>query len=533
MIDTVVAIGVLQRTDGVWRPFGLLYGQLPQDFETAALNDVCGDRPALRKIRDQLVVVVPEAAEHWVIWIFSQVPPVTVLQSYVETLVGVTRGLRVAPVVRADEKHNILALLVQRLAQAGKRSPAVVAQLITDGCVEAGLARAAVCVELRGGKLRGLYASDTELLVQSDEIRMLLRRRLGPEPQMLRPDPDDMDTEALDTALLADNFAAQSMVLGLPAKDETGLALVLLDPLAELKDDTIRELDALYCLSIRARRSTLRKARWLRPGLYAALASGLIWLALPAPLIVQSPVTSVPLNAQALVAPVASYADVIQVRVGDRVQEGDVIARLRAPDLEEQRAAIGAEIAIETVAAQAALSMNDYGNYLLSQQKLEAATLRLTRVTERLDALMIRAPQSGRIVFSVPPDVAGRYLALGETIALIQPSPEFGVQLEVARVDAALLRAGLAGEVWFRGLPGVRWQIETETPVSWLEGNAQDDDQLIVRARILDAQQERLIGGLTGFARVHVGEDFRIRVFGRYVIEYLRSKAWIWFGLTF
>ncbi len=210
-----------------------------------------------------------------------------------------------------------------------------------------------------------------------------------------------------------------------------------------------------------------------------------------------------------------------------------MIARLRAPDLEEKRAVIGAEIAIETVAAQAALSMNDYGNYLLSQQKLEAATLRLTRVTERLDALMIRAPQSGRIVFSVPPDVAGRYLALGETIALIQPSPEFGVQLEVARVDAALLRAGQAGEVWFRGLPGGRWQIETETPVSWLEGNAQDDDQLIVRARILDAQQERLIGGLTGFARVHVGEDFRIKVLGRYVIEYLRSKAWIWFGLTF
>lgn len=534
MLDTVLTVGVLQRTEGAWRPFALLYGQLPDGFDPQQLTDACADRPALRKFKERLAVVLPDGPDRWVMWLFDQVPPVTALQGLTERLIALTRGLRAAAPAGtpASDKPEVIGLLLERIAQTGRRRGAVITQLIADACVETGLARAAVCAPVRSGKPRALAASDTALLVHADEIRQFMRRHLDDSASVHRLGADDLSAEGLDGALLADSAGAERIALGLPPRGAGGLAIALFDPVP-LPDAVFRDLDSLHALASGRRPAALRQGQALRLGLYAVVAALAVWLALPAPVVVSAPVTTMPMQAVALAIPVGGYAEVVQVRVGDTVREGDVIARFRAPELEEQRATLGVEMAIETVAAQAALSANDYGSFLLSQQKLEAAAQRLNRVEERLESLIVRAPEAGRVVFAITPDVVGRYLPLGETVAIVQPRAEFAVQLSVSRSDAPLLTTGQTGEVWFRGLPGASWRIETETPVTLIPGMGRDQDQLVVRARITDDRQERLLGGLAGFARIEVGQDMRVKAMGRYMIEYVRSKAWIWFGLTF
>jgi multidrug efflux pump subunit AcrA (membrane-fusion protein) len=121
-----------------------------------------------------------------------------------------------------------------------------------------------------------------------------------------------------------------------------------------------------------------------------------VWLVLPAPLVVTAIAVSEARGAVAVALPVAGFVDQISVRVGDQLAPGDALARFRAPDLEEENATLGIELAMEGVAAQTALSTNDYGAFLLSQQKIDAARLRQSRVQERLAALDMRAPMAGR-----------------------------------------------------------------------------------------------------------------------------------------
>jgi len=540
VLDTVVAIGVLARTDEGFRPYSPLYGQFPADLDANALTDACTDRPALRKVGTRFAVLVPEGTGQWVLWLFAQVPPVTALQGLAERLVEVTRALRAAPHTGAGagtaagtpKAGDAIGLILSRVWQAEKRSPGIAAQLTVDAFIEAGLARAAVAMPLRGGKLRAPVASDTGLLVLADEIRLLARRHLAEDAQFLRLQAADLTEAGLDAGLIADGTGSEEIILSLPARDADGLALVLFDA-PGFTDQIGRDADMLFRLATGARKPVRGRARVLRAGLAAAIGALAVWLVLPAPLMVQAPVTSIPLNARALSAPVGSFAMAVDVRVGDRVAAGDRVALLRAPDLEEQRASLAAEVAIETVAAQTALSQNDYGAYVMAQQRIEAAVLRLNRVEERIAALTITAPVAGRIAFAITPDLAGRFLPMGETVAVVHPQPEFGIQVYVARSDAPLLSTGMHGEVWFRGLPGATWPIETETPVSLVSEPSGTGEQLVLRARILGADQERLLGGLAGFARIEAGSDMRARVLGRHVIEFLRSKAWTWFGLTF
>ena len=143
------------------------------------------------------------------------------------------------------------------------------------------------------------------------------------------------------------------------------------------------------------------------------------------------------------------------------------------------------------------------------------------------------APVSGRIVQSIAGDGLGGFHQLGEAIAMIQPSAQFSVLLTVSRVDAPLLQPGQTGEVWFRGMPRQIWTLETRTPVTVTVNPASTEESLTLRADLTSGNQETLVAGLSGFGKIDVGQDMRAKVFGRYVIEFLRTKAWTWFDLRF
>ena len=545
MLDSVTAILHLRRAgDGVAVP-EVLHGTLPDGLNPTVLAAACGDKPGLRKFAGGLVVVLPEGPtagkdggdRAWVAWVLDQVPPVTALPDLVERLARVTRDLRAtvqgaAPQAPPDATIDLLALLAPRIAGSDRRKPAVVRQMIADACIETGLARAAAVMMVTRGKAGQAALSDTRLAPYSDEIRHLVASRLDDAPAVRDFPVADLAAEGLDGALLAEMAGAGLVRLDLPAQDAGGLALVLFDP-GGAGAAPGRALDALAAIASHKRPPRPFRRKALRAATLVAGLALLVWLSLPAPLVVTATAVSEPSRALALSLPVGGFAETVSVRVGDRVAPGDPIARFRAPELEEQRAALGIEIAVETVAAQSALSTNDYAAFLLSQQKVEAATARLSRLEDRLAAMTLTAPDGGRIVAAMGADVTGRYFQLGETVAILQPEAQFALLLTVSRVDAPLLQSGQTGEVWFRGLSGRTWRIETETPVSLQRDPQGGADRLTLRARLTDADQQALFAGLAGFARIETGRDIRARVLGRYVIEFIRSKSWIWFGLTF
>ncbi|MFU8825766.1 biotin/lipoyl-binding protein, partial [Yoonia sp.] len=376
-----------------------------------------------------------------------------------------------------------------------------------------------------------LFASDMRLMTWSDELRLIVRQHLAKDRTTLDLLRADLSMGGLDGALLNDMAGSDMIRLDLPGKTG-GLGLILFDPKG-LPDDLGAMVQALGTLAMGRKPPMAARRKYLRAGLAVAGLALAVWLVLPAPLVVTATAVSEPRGAVAMALPVPGFVDAVQVRVGDRVMAGDPIARFRAPDLEEQIAALGIELTMEQVVAQTALSTNDYGAFLLSQQKIESATQRQARLQDRLAQLDMRADVAGRVVSAMGPDSTGRFVPMGETIAILQPEASFAVGLTVSRVDAPLLTRGQQGQVWFRGLSNRSWAIETETPVVLQNMGGNGEDQLTLQARVLDVDQQALFAGLAGFARIEVGQQVRARVLSRYATEWVRGKAWIWFGLTF
>lgn len=535
MLNGLCAILKIGKNGGDWRPPDCLHGDLPDGVDLAQLHEACTAKPSLRKIGSALALVFPVAPQEWVIWLLDHVPPVTALPELMERAGRLTQDLRIGLVgaagLAAPDETLVVAML-RRLAGSDRRDSASVAQILADAVVEYGLARAAIVAQIGKGRRLPLAFSDQKFAPLADELRYLIRQHMAGSPQNVMLSADDVTPAALDGAMLVDMLGSQQVLLDLPSADTGGLALVLCEPVA-LPADLRVQLDALAALASARKPPRPVRRQVLRAAVAAAGAALAIWLVLPAPLVVTATAISEPRGAVVMALPVAGFVDRVAVRIGDDVAQGAPVARFRAPDLEEQDASLGIELAMETVAAQSALATNDYGAFLLSQQKIEGANLRQQRLREKLAALDMQAPVTGRVVSALGPDRVGQYLPIGETIAVLQPNFAFSAVLTVSNVDAPLLAAGQQGQIWFRGISGQSWPLEIQTPVVQSTLPDGSGTQLTLRASIQGDDQSALFAGLAGYARVTVGEQMRLRVLSRYVTEYVRGKAWIWFGLMF
>ena len=570
MIDTLDALFCIDPAgQGV-----LLHGSLPEDIPQALIVQLRSDKAVIRRVGDRLLVILPQDGEH-LAWILSEVPSVTDLPGLMDQLkasgpdcLAAARKLRAERAGRqsgmavmgeapgalatgpaeagagrskaaqaAQARAGSAALLaLARMAGAEKMSSAAAAQVVADACVEAGIARAAavaICDGRAGSRGVGaLRVSDRALDPVFDEIRQIIasyRAAEGQPAEPLRIRADDLDDSALDAALLARMMEAGELLLDLPAVGHEAPAILLIDPSPEADTAGLAELVTVAGRRpSKARRSA--RARVLKGTALALALAGLVWLALPAPLIVTASALSQPAQARAVTLPFDAYLREMRVEVGEAVDAGEVLAVFGAPEIEEQAAQARLQLAVEAATAQTALADNDYGAYVLSEQRQEALRRQLDQLQSRLDRLQVRAPEAGRVISSLGSNVLGRFLPTGDAVATIQPEDAFAVSLTVTRVDAPLLRPGLTGEVYFRGLSGETWPLEVETPVQATEGEG-GDQKLSAWARLTQPGRDELIVGLTGFARVEAGEVMRIRALSRYVVEWGKVKAWQYLGL--
>jgi len=529
----------------------VLSGQLPSDIPLPELLSYRDEKPNLRKLGDRLVIVLPMAGA-WQAWVFDQVPPVTELPGLVDQIriagpklttqrqnaepprnnlaQDAEASVTVTGAKPGAEDTGAAAVLVvlQRLGDGPGRKVKNVLQIVANACVEAGLCQVAIVARSRAGRLKPMLASDASAGTFFDEIRHVCKQVAQNDAQTLRVTKDTLEETDLDPALLHDMLGQGDLVIAVPGQSEHGYALVLSGavPNAEVHLDGV--LSALGAI-VPVKPPHPLKAKLIRSALVAsALAAG-VWLALPAPLTVTATAISQPAQARALPLPFDAFLEEVRVRVGDAVTEGAPIATLRAPTLSDQRAEIALQISVEQVSAQSALSANDYGAYVLSEQRIAQSQKRLEQIEGRIAKLDLRAPISGRVVQVLGSEVAGNYQATGETLAMIQPDARFVSTLTVARVDAPLLRSGQIGSIWFRGISGQTWDFEIISAPMQRSDPTTGEETLVVQARIMGDDQSRLFAGLAGFARIETGQTIRIAALTRYAREYLRMKLWTWF----
>lgn len=201
--------------------------------------------------------------------------------------------------------------------------------------------------------------------------------------------------------------------------------------------------------ALKTAHAALTDARIRQAGGRAVLGSGLAAVVLGGALLVPLPhfavsqgVVWLPPEAIVRAASPGAIAEVA-VQDGARIEAGDPLFVLDAPELAAERARLAAALARVRAERQAAYA--DRAAVRTLDAELLRAERALADADARLDDLTIRAAAPGRADMPAIGDSRGRFLRQGEVVGHILPESGRVVRAVVRQGDVELLRSGLRG----------------------------------------------------------------------------------------
>jgi len=225
-------------------------------------------------------------------------------------------------------------------------------------------------------------------------------------------------------------------------------------------------------------------------------------------------------------APLDGYILSADVRAGDTVAEGQVMARLDDQELVLERQRWVAQRRQKSLEYDEAQAMGRRAESQIIRAEMVQAEAQIELLDEQLARTSLAAPFDGLVISGDLSQSIGRAVRQGETLFEIAPLDTYRVVLKVDEKDIDEIMPGQLGHMVIASMPENHFPltVETVTPVSTPEGGR---NYLRVEAR-LDQPGERLRPGMAGVAKVNVGQRRLIWIWTHGLTDWLRLKLWAW-----
>lgn len=280
------------------------------------------------------------------------------------------------------------------------------------------------------------------------------------------------------------------------------------------------------------RRAARTLARWAtaRDRLGMRLAVGalavLVVLAcvVPLPYRVSAPARLEGSVQRAIAASADGYLQQANVRAGDTVKAGQVLAELASQDLLLERRRRESELAQHENAYRAALAHNDRAQMVVSQSRAGEAQALLSLTDSQLERARIVAPFDGIVIKGDLSQSLGAPVQRGEVLLTLAPNDSFRLIVEVDEADIAAIRPGQTGELALAAVPdrALRFTTRRIVPVAT---SAQERNYFEVEAALNEAAAH-LRPGLSGVARIGAGERSLAWIVTHRALNWLRLAVW-------
>jgi RND family efflux transporter MFP subunit len=287
-------------------------------------------------------------------------------------------------------------------------------------------------------------------------------------------------------------------------------------------------IDVLQPLLEKKRRfMALEKRR--RTALVAGAGLALLFLAaFPLPLRVDGPASVTPAHSSHVQPEVAGVIQTVNVREGDFVRQGAVLACLA--DWQYRAELTAAQAKYETAVSQMnrALAANDGSEAGILRAQADYWASEVVRARERQEKTVLRSPIDGLVATPHTEDMVGRSLNPGDTFAEIVDTSWANVDVSVDESDVPLLKTGEKASVKLEAFPThtFRGEVVIVSPKSQVEGV-----ERFFYARVRVPNRDGLIrAGMQGRSKVSTGWSPAGRVFFRRPAMWLWSKVWSWIG---
>lgn len=225
-----------------------------------------------------------------------------------------------------------------------------------------------------------------------------------------------------------------------------------------------------------------------------------------------------------IVAATDGFLQQANVRAGDSVKEGQVLAELATQDLLLERRRRESELKQYENAYQAAQARNDRAQMVISQSRAGEAQAMLALAEGQIERARIQAPFDGIVIKGDLTQTLGSPVQRGEVLLTIAPNNSFRLIVEVDESDIANILPGQSGELALAAVPERALRFTTRRVVPFAASN--DSRNYFEVEAALDELGTSLRPGLSGVARIDVGKRTIWWIATHRLNNWLRLSLW-------
>lgn len=227
-----------------------------------------------------------------------------------------------------------------------------------------------------------------------------------------------------------------------------------------------------------------------------------------------------------LVAPGDGFLKLANVRPGDLVQAGQVVAEFSDQDLQLERRKWESAAAQHENGYATALAGSDRAQFMILRAKADEAHAQIGLVEQQLARTRLTAPFDGVIIKGDLRQSLGAPVQRGEVLLTLAPAGMFRLIVEVDERDIGRVRPGHRGSLVLASMADRAWPfaIERVTPVAVVR----DGHNLFEVEAKLDTLNPAMQVGLEGVAKINAGEEVLAWIFTHRLLDWLRLTLWSW-----
>ncbi len=225
-----------------------------------------------------------------------------------------------------------------------------------------------------------------------------------------------------------------------------------------------------------------------------------------------------------LVAGVAGYLAEANVRAGDLVRAGDVLARLDDRDLRLEHRKWASQRAQLEKEYREALAGQDRTRVSIMSAQIEQAAAQLGLAEEQLGRTSVIAPFDGVVLEGDLDGSLGSPLEQGAVLFEIAPLDGYRIIVEVDERDIADVAVGQRGRLALSALPDrpLPLVVERITPIA----TAEEGRNYFRVEAVLEEPSETLRPGMAGIAKIDAGRRRLLWIWTHEMLDWLRLSTW-------